>query len=670
MPADTPEVHAGGLVTIAFLKASFDEGNDHLEIFMPLVLDVLKRLPAHTFATSDVQDALAVDHRVAMPQQVVSTLLKRATHKKYLIREAGRYRRNPSHDLPSSDVVSRKFKIEEGQRALAEALWRHAKKHGFEIESAEAALDLFFRFLEVEQVGLLLQNTPTFEAKVTATHRERAIVADFIQTTTKNDPIMLDVLRGMLEGLVLYHAAFLPDLSEAGRRFNNLRVIFDSTLVRQALGYEGTAMSTLMRETINVLKASGVQCLVFDKTLYEIQRILSMYEARLGSESGRATLRTVPMARHFLTSRYSPSDVREMSALLEQEVMAVGFKVIRAPKHIPEFTSAESALAKRLSDPTKKDELEPRVVHDVDCVAGVLTLRRGHRSTILEDAQVVFVTSSPLVIRNVKAWWEEDEHESGVEPVIHIRALTNLAWLKKPSLCSDFKIRELVALCAAALRPEQKTWERFLRHLRKLEQSQKITSNEITAVLVSAMSDQLLAEAALSDDPEDMDATTLDDIVERVTTAYADEALKRIEVVRNEYEERLREAQAGGRAAIERADAVARMSAEEIRRRDVLIEGRARNWARSLTLIIKGVAVGLVAVGFVLLLAERPVQKSWTSIALLVAVAVFISLEFFGVLKHLSDLCALLEAHLVTRFRLWLSGETSKDPQNSFLKLT
>ena len=668
-PSDTPELRPGGLVTVAFLKASLDEGNDHLGIFMPLVLDVLSRFPAQSFTSRDIQDALAVDHGVAMPQQVVSTLLNRATKDKFLIRESGRYRRNPSREIPSSDVVSKKGIIEGAQHTLAEALQQHAKRHALAIESSEATLDMLFRFLEAEQVGLLLHNGTTPQLNRSTTRRERAIVAEFIQTITKSDPDMLDVLRGMLEGLVLYHAAFLPDLSEAGRRFNNLRVIFDSILVRQALGYEGPAMSALMRETLNVLRACGVQCLVLDKTLHEINRILNMYEVRLATDKGRSTLRTDPMSRHFLTSRYSPSDVREMAALLEQEVVGLGFKVMQAPKHVAEFTGGESSLAKRLSDPATKDELEPRVVHDVDCVASVLTLRRGHRSSTLEDAQVVFVTSSPLVIRTIRTWWAEDEHENGIEPVVHIRALTNLAWLKKPSLCSDFKIRELVALCTAALRPDQKTWERFLRHLHKLEQSKKISSDEVMTILVSAMSDQLLAETVLGDDSEDVDAATLDDIVERVTTAYADEAIKRIEVVRSEYERKLEDEQAIRRTAVETANEQARTAAEEIRRRDVLIESRARTWASSLTSIVKFVVISLVAIGFVLLLIEHPFQGRWAYVALL-AIGAFVTLEFLGILRHVSDYCAWLEAYLTRRFRSWLAGEPRKVLPTSYLKLT
>jgi hypothetical protein len=114
------------------------------------------------------------------------------------------------------------------------------------------------------------------------------------------------------------------------------------------------------------------------------------------------------------------SDIREMAALIEHDIIAAGFQIMRAPARIAEYTAGEKALAMRLADQTLKDELEPRVIHDVDCVAGILSLRSGQRSASVDDAKAVFATASTLVIRNVRAWWVEGEHESGVEPVVHI----------------------------------------------------------------------------------------------------------------------------------------------------------------------------------------------------------------------------------------------------------
>ncbi len=657
--AETTGVRPGGLVTVAFLKAQLDAGSDHLGIFMPLVLDVIARWPTQSFTTGDIQEALALSHGLAMPQQTVATLLKRATAQKHLSRESGRYVRRVVRGVPSPEVANEKSRIEESQKRLGEALRSHAGRRGVLVESTETALDMLFRFLEAEQVTILLGRAPGVLEKADASHRERMVVAEFIQDVVSGDPALVAVLGGMLEGLVLYHAAFLPDIGSAGKHFKNLRVVFDSNLVRQTLGYEGKALRTLMGETLDVLKASGVQCLVFDKTVHEIHRILAMYEKRLATAAGRSSLRPVPMARHFLTARYSPSDVREMSALLEMEIAAAGFQTCRAPDRVRDFTAGEQALAARLADPTTKDELEPRVVHDVDCVAGILTLRRGKRSTSIEDAGAVFATGSPMVVRNTRLWWDQDEHESGVEPVVHVRALSNLAWLKKPSLCSDFKVRELVALCTAALRPDRTTWEKFLRHLDSLEKSRKLSSDEVVAVLVSAMSDQLLRDAELEgEDPNDIDAVTLDEIVSRVTATYEEDAEGRIQVVRDEYEARLADLEARKRAATDRAEAAEGAATKSERRRELLNDGRARRWARLVTRCLRWAIVVIVLAGALALVVQHPFYGGWLGISIGIAVVVFVALEALGILRHLLDWSNLTEIRLTRCFRDWLDGET------------
>jgi hypothetical protein len=649
---EAPDVRPGGLVTVAFLKAQLDEGNDHLGIFMPLVLDVIGRLPDQSFATEDVQEGLADAHGVAMPQQTVATLLRRATAKRYISRDSGRYRRNPNRALPRSDVNSQKVQIEQGQQRLAQALQRHAERRGLVVNSVEAALDILLRFLEAQQVVLLLGKTPALNHS-DASQRESAVLAEFVQDVLRDDAALLAVLRGMLEGLVLYHAAFLPDLDAASRSFRNLQVVFDSNLVRQTLGYEGAAMRALMRETLDVLKANGVQCLVFDKTVHEIQRILAMYEARLATSHGRASLRPVPMARHFLTERYSVSDVREMSALLEREIREAGFHIIQAPGRIPAYTAGERALAARLSSPVKKDETEPRVIHDVDCVAGILTLRRGHRTAILEEARAVFATASPLVIRNTRLWWDEDEHESGIEPVVHIRALSNLAWLKKPSLCADFKVRELVALCTAALRPNQATWERFLHHLDSMQKSGKLSSSEVTAILVSAMSDRLLRDAEFEEgDPSDIDASTLDEIVDRVKATYAADAEQEVEAVRGAYEAKMAELEARARTAAERE-----------RRLSMAVEGRARTWGRRVARTALWTGVAIVVAGALALIIGHPFHGGWLGGVIGLAVVMFVIAELAGILNHLHDWTTQLQTELTIRFRGWLGGGEHTDQQ-------
>ena len=316
---DASDVAGGVLVTVAFLKAQMDAGNDHLGIFMPLVLDVIDRLPLSAFTVEEIQLALSTTHNVSMPTHVVATLLRRIL-KKYIELRAGIYTRIPGAVIPKFSVDAKKQQINQGQQRLAEELRLHAKRRKLEITSAEAALELLYKFLEFEQVALLL-DTPTHDEPVPKIgQRERSVVAEFIQNIVQTDRFLRDILRAMLEGLVLYHAAFLPDFNNTKQMFRNLRVVFDSSLVREALGYKGPALKALSKEAMDVLKASGIECAVFEESLGEIKRILAMYEGHLGTTAGCAALKPSPMTSYFLKQRFTPADLVEKSALLERDV--------------------------------------------------------------------------------------------------------------------------------------------------------------------------------------------------------------------------------------------------------------------------------------------------------------------------------------------------------------
>jgi hypothetical protein len=669
-----PRVGPGGLVTVAYMKARLDEGKDQLGIFMPLVFDVMPTLESKHFGVSDVQKALSLTHGVAMPQQAITTLLRRASRQHYLLRNVGRYQLNPDKPPPKSNVTREKASLSQAQLRLGEALKTYASKRGLSLESSQSALDLILSFLQVQQVALLL-GSPTANGEAsTPTARQSTVVAEFLYDVVAIEPGLKAILTDILEGLVLYHAAFLPDLSDADKRFRELTVIFDSGLVRQALGYEGTGPKLLVRETIDLLQASGVLCVVFDKTVQEIHRILRMYEQRLGTQHGRRDLWAYAMARHFITQRYSPSDVQEMSALLESEIVACGLRIVETPPRLPEFTRAEAKLAERLADRRTQESYTPRVIHDVDCVAGVLTFRGNHRSARIEDARAVFVTTTQLVIANTRHWWEVDEGESGVPPVVHVRALANLAWLKRPSMSGEFQIRDLIALCAAAMRPSSKTWERFLVHLDKLQVHHRLTADQATAIMVSAVSDRLLRDAELDqDDGDDIDAGTLDEVVDRVLADYeADAQVRAAEAIRHQERTlagaeaaaaaRVTQIQAAAEAKVSEVEAKAQNIAEELRRRDLAIEARARAWANLIAGALYWAVAVLTVIGASAVAMSHPFEKGWIGVVIALAIIGFVMLELAGGLDHLHRLKGVLETRLHLLFRGWLLGHVEGPP--------
>lgn len=622
---NAPQVLPGGLVTVAFLKAQLDGRNDHLGIFTPLVLSAITTIRDESFTTSRVQNALTRAHKLVLSQQAIEILLKRAVKQGILERTPGRYKVQQPISVSASTIDDKTKSIRHGQDKLALALVDFARGKGIDLSSDEA-MDILLAFIHDEHVAMLL-NSPPPAIPARETTVKRTIVAEFIQGVVQDDPDMKDTIGAILEGLVLYYASFLPNLGTANQRFSDLRVYFDSDIIRQALGYEGTALQTLQREIIRILLSERVRCLVFDQTLEEIDRILAYYERNLTSGTPFRQMHQTRMTRQFSISRYSNSDIREMRALLRERVEELGVEVAPMPLRLTKTGAVESALQSALANRTTRDETAPRVKHDVDCVMSILAIRKDHSSSRLEDARAVFVSGSAEVIDDVRNWYRDAARGAGVEPMVHVRALANLAWLKQPRTAATFKLHELIALCSAALQPRPETWQRFLRHLENQQRDERLSSEQATMILISRLSDLYLSEAE-SENVEDLDANTLDEIVERIQSSLSEKYDAELAKISKQIEDQKARADIAEREIANRAQHMAE---------------RSQRWSSNLATAVYWSALTVAILGSVLLIREYTYRIEPLGVLAGTALILVVLAEIYGVFTHLRQ------------FRRWLA---------------
>ena len=626
---------ARGLATVALLKVNFDAGHDHIGMFIPFVLDALTEFNSDGFGIQEVR--IAVDERsgLAIPANALKTLLSRVVKRGLARREGGRYfLTGKTIEVP--DLLQERRRIEERQRTLATQLSQFAKDKGLNLPTTEDALGAILTFIEDNQVALALalpQDKATSrlpESLHPAPHQTR-IVAGFLYDQLASGGESAEIIHEMLAGYILQNTLFLRDIAEASRRFTGLEAFLDTRILLGILGFRGVAEEFAAREALSLMREAGATLSTFDPTIRELRRILAVYERNLGTSEGRLSLRPSDVTRYFLTNHFSPSEVAQQSALVERNLKGLGIGIRSLPTHQSRYTLDEPALSEKLaSGPGGEDE--PRVIHDVECIAAVLTLRAGRHTDTFDTARAVFVTTSGLLVRNSTAWYGE-QSGGGVPPVIHHWNLSNLAWLKKPASGLKLKLHELVALCAAALRPPRKVWESFLRHLRNLLASGALTSDEVTAIVASALTDRLLAEEPLEDE---VDAETVAEIVDRVKASYSAEADRRVA-----------EAQSTAEATANQA--------LELR---TTVERRSRQLARALCSLLAFLLTIALAVGFLATVQAMRTGRPPGLLALVLASA----LSLAGLLSVLWGFNIRgwrqgLEERLSRRLRLWLAGE-------------
>jgi hypothetical protein len=574
------------------LKANFDSGKDHIEMFVPFLLDAIEAHSSSDFALEDVRTLVELRHGLRIPTPPLQTILARAVKKGLLRREGGRYFREAAFPK-TADLTTARADTETEQRRLAVALIEFGRANKVPIATEEDALVLLLEFLSRNHVSLILEADPSPEAAAVLrlgdgrlTSQQQRLLARFVTKEASRDPFMATALQRMLEGFVLQNALLLKDIGSATRRFSRLTVYFDTGFLLEALGLKGAAAGLAAREALDLLRDTGAELAAFDKTVMEIRRILRVYEDRLATADGITSLYPTDVTRYVLTHHLTPSDIREIISLLEVSLQGLGLSLRKVPPHDRRYTLDEARLTQLIKRPLESD-LHQRVVHDVDCIAAVLTLRAGHSTTTHDDARAVFATTTGLLVTHVREWYDACG-ESGVCPVIHQLALSNIAWLKKPASASKLKLHELIALCVSALTPPRRVWDLFCRHLRQLRDSGRLSSDETVAIVASELTDDLLARF---DEEVDSDAQTIGEVVERVRAQYQADARQVIRDAEDRFAGKLSTEAAARRSAEEQA----KRHEENLRKVALRLRTRARKRARWISCGVFAV-LGAVAV--------------------------------------------------------------------------
>jgi len=518
-----------GLATVAFLKARFDVGTDHLGLFQPFVDDALLQTETDAIELSSLKDAIRNSTGLSIPIEIIKTLLKRAKKKGLVTRAGGRYLRTQGHT--KTDFRSQMHKLEQATERLVARFRQFAAARGQRWESDDDTVAALIHFLDSHHIGVVL-GQPIRASSVTGrlNHTVAAFVAEIVEEAGPDSAI----LESIVKGIIVQNALLLRDVPIDGRHLSALTVYVDSGVLLRALGYAGSAELHATTEALALLRAAGARLRAFDDTVTEIESILRVYERKLGSSAGIKSLRPTPLTHNFLTAKTTPTEVRQEIALITRNLQRLGVRVHPFPRHKAEYTEDEKALAGLLRDRSRQyDEDERRVWHDVMAIAAILTLREGARPSRMSNAKHVFASGSARTVMNAARWYRRS-YSHGLEPIVHFRSVTNAAWVLRPTDAANVPMHELAAVCAAVLQPSTEVWSRFVEHLDKMVATGELSDDESIAVVANEFTRMKLSDFGPD---EDVEATTVREIVERVRAAEQTEFTSQLDQERRKRNE-------------------------------------------------------------------------------------------------------------------------------------
>jgi hypothetical protein len=434
---------------------------------------------------------------------------------------------------------------------------------------------------------------------------------------------------------MLANALFLTDTGEAARKFRNTEVYLDTPFLVDALGYSGKPRQTPCKELLELLYEAGAELRCFAHTLEEVRGILYSASSRLAS--GDLHARPGSCLEYFVSAGFEPSDVELLIVRLEADIEKLRIRVKSTPHYEERIHVIDHA---GLRDKLRSDVgyvIEETLSRDVESIAAIFRLRRGHQTVKLEHCTAVLVTTNYPLVRAVRDYFSEALPPSTVLPCVGDHTLTNILWLKKPQSAPALPLHRLIADCYATIQPDPRLWNRFLGEIEKLERESGIAPDDYYFLRYSIEAKAELMELTLGVESA-FTQGTVKEILDRYQTRMKQEAEDSMQARIDTLREQLGEAE--GQAI---------QAAREREARQTYMEQVAQKYARWITRVLQGLLIAaLVVISFIAFFFDVStyIQSSISIIGILLIVYFIFSLcgSIFG--TTIKSACRTVELRL------------------------
>lgn len=463
------------LASYAILKVNWEqpERKDYLDNFVLIIAEAICHLSSDIISLSDLQSQIKTRFGFEIPQNTINSLLKRVRKQGYINVANGVYRKDVkklgelNFRAIQQSVIQSHESLIRGIIGFVSANYETNWTH----EDAENALE---EYLQENQIRLL---NDLVEQKVSHTEATtQYMVAKYIEHLQISQSSELDFLETVIKGNMLANSIFLTEPGTYQRKFKNTRVFFDTSLVIFALGYAGEPRKWPVIELIDLLKNYGAQLEVFRHSLDEIIGILSacaevIRRRRFEDSYG-------PSIEYFIENGFSETDVMMFIENLEFDLANLGLAVVDKPPY-DEYENVidEEAYCEYLKEHIAYSKERP-LERDKDSIAAVLRFRRGQTYISIEECRALFVTSNTNLAYSTRDYPDFNFQAGTASLAITDYELTNLVWLKDPSLSPNLPRRRLIAASYASIQPSDSLWTKYLQTIKSLENNRKISSDQ------------------------------------------------------------------------------------------------------------------------------------------------------------------------------------------------
>jgi len=524
------------ICTYSLVKTLYEQGKDYIDSFWPLVLKVMpnNKTPLNL---ASIQKVVKENFTLDIPEHSLNTIITRAKRKGYMVQQKIQFRLTDQGNEyldslePESEVERRINELLEDIKKYLNELLRLSL-------TSDETYDVVLFFIH-KNIDSLLEffnpDSSIIQLNISRpkTNKYDVFLVNYFGIAKQRKPHLYNTLTDIVYGSVISTAASNRDIAEINKKFEHTQIFLDSNYLFSILELHFPEFSKPAKELLDLLKLYRFELRVFDFTIDEMVGVLRNYfrEQHLYIPDVRVSSIYSSLKRRGLTIE----DVREFIAKIESKILELGIKIEPTSIDLKDYKSPKGEYKNNLSQYKPNQNLRSQN-HDLAAIEKIREIRRSPKREI-ESSKALFLTSD---LRLSKFDFLEMGHrqKATVCEVIPDKLLTNILWLKNPTVVEDIPLKSIIAVHSREMFIDRNIWRRFCEKIKKLKEDGGVNDKDVSMLFYNRHIEEVLKIY----DESQIDEITPDFILKEIQTVSKfidDETKKKIEEQRKIFEEQL-----------------------------------------------------------------------------------------------------------------------------------
>lgn len=569
------------LTKYALVKTFYETGKDYIDAFVPFILFIIPK-DTQKIDKGTLSEKFNKEFSLVIPEHTINTFITRATRKGFT------EQRQKSIFLTEKGIeYIQKIQIRETERKI-NSLLEDIKKFlsenfRYNLEHEEILM-ILSTFLKKHTMVLIEFFNPkeTTEFDESLMDKNEYYLSRYLKYAENQNPQLYNILKGIFYGALIQSLLLKQNLLEINKKFSSLQIFLDSNFIFSIMDLHYPYICKPAKELFELLKEYKFQIKVFDFTIDEMVRVLNGYKKE--EYKYYPHIKVDSIYSNLKNKGWTSDDCLRFISQIEEKIWKKEIQIELTNIEVKNFTIDDNSYS-RLSQ-YKPDQHPLGAKHDIAAINKIKDIRKSSKREI-ENCTAIFLTSD---LKLAKFNFIELGHKDNLTvcEIISDRLMTNLLWLKNPTLKEDIPLTVFLSLHSEIL-IDRIVWVRFYENLKKLKEEGKINGSDISTLLYHHQIEDIL----LKSDPETIRSDFILDEI-RKSKQERTEEMEKLKKQICSLKEKLNQEELEKQQKIEKER---QMIKDKIKK---VAERRSVIWSN---LIIIGIPILLCLIGIILIIA-------------------------------------------------------------------